>query len=317
MELLAEMTKNETIALLGVIIAAIAGIIVPIILHLIKKKGGNSQRVDVGRINGDDIVIGDKPVVTIDKRRGIDGELVLSKAIEEAEAKGRADEQIEQLKEELAKAVERIKKLQAEGNRPDAEKALKELRESGDMMSLQELLIKDRDKHRDALIQRSREIAAVAYLRGDIDIAIKSVEEILKVLPDDLFALNQMGHIHKLRGQLKEAVDCYKSVLQLGRVVSDEAVQSVALGNLGLIYKTKGDLDKAEDMHKKALEIDKKIGRLEGQAIRCANLGSVYEQRRDIGKAREYWEKALGLYKRIGMLHMVEKIEKWISELED
>ena len=124
----------------------------PIILHLIKKKGEHSQRVDVGRINGDGTAIGENPVVTIDKRRGIDGEIVLSKAFELAEYKGRADEQIEQLKEELEKAIERIKKLEAEGNRPDAEKALEELRESGDMMRLQELLIKDRDKPRDALI---------------------------------------------------------------------------------------------------------------------------------------------------------------------
>jgi len=73
MEMLAEMTKNEIIALWGVIVAAIAGIIVPIILHLIKKKGGHSQRVDVGRINGDGTSIGDNPIVTIDKRQGLDG----------------------------------------------------------------------------------------------------------------------------------------------------------------------------------------------------------------------------------------------------
>jgi len=38
MELLAELTKNETIALCGVIVAAITGIIVPIVLHLKKKR---------------------------------------------------------------------------------------------------------------------------------------------------------------------------------------------------------------------------------------------------------------------------------------
>ena len=99
MELIAELTKNETIALWSVIVAAIAGIIVPIILHLLKKKEGHSQRVDVGRINGDGTSIGYKPVVTIDKRQGLDEELVLSKVVEEAEAKGRADEQIAQLKD--------------------------------------------------------------------------------------------------------------------------------------------------------------------------------------------------------------------------
>jgi len=253
----------------------------------------------------------------------------------------------------LAKSVERIEKLKAEGNRPDAEKALEELRESGDMMRLQELLIKDRDKHRDALIQRNREIAAVAFLRGDINIATEAVNEILKELPDDMFALNQMGHIHHLRGQLNEAEDCYRRLLQLGRERGNQEVQAWGLGNLGIIYgtrieldkaekmfnkvlkieeklgrldsiaraygnlgviyKTKGDLDKAKDMHKKSLEINKKLGCLEGMAAEYANLGLIYEQRGDNDKARQYWEQAVGFYKQIGMPHMVEKVEEWIE----
>lgn len=81
MELLAELTKTETIALWGVIIAAITGIIVPVVLHIIKRKEEHSQHVDVGRINGGGTAIGDNPVVTIDKRQGVDAELILSKAM--------------------------------------------------------------------------------------------------------------------------------------------------------------------------------------------------------------------------------------------
>ena len=282
-----------------------------------KKSRGDSKHVDVRRINGDGTAIGDKPIVTIDKRQGIDGEIVLSKAIEEAEAKGRADEQIEQLKDELAKAIERIKKLEAEGNRPDAEKALKELRESGDMRRLQELLIQDREEHRDALIQRNREIAAVAYLRGDIDISTEAVEEILKVMPDDLFALNQMGHIHKLRGELKEAENDYKRVLEIGQDTNNEVAQAIAMGNLGIIYNKRGELDKAEEMHKKALEIDEKLGSKKGMASDYGNLGVIYGKRGDIGKAKEYWEKALELFKKIGMPREVEKVEGWIESIEN
>jgi len=224
---------------------------------------------------------------------------VVSRAIELAEAKGRAEEQIEQLKTELAKAVERIKKLQAEGNRPDAEKALEELRESGDMMRLQELLIQDRDEHRDALIQRNREIAAVAYLRGDIDIAIEAIDEILKELPEDLFALNQMGHIHKLRGKLKDAEDCYRRVLELGSDRNYEGVQAVALCNLGLIYKTRGDLDKADEMHRKSLEIEKKLGRPEGIARQYGNLGSIYLTRGELDKAERAFLKILKIHEEL------------------
>jgi len=302
MELLTELSKNQTIALWGVIIAAITGIIVPIILHILKKKGEHIQHVDVGRINGDGTAIGDNPIVTIDKRQGIDGELVLLKVMEVAEAKGRADEQIEQLKDDLEKAIERIKILEAKGSQPDAEKALEELRKSGDMRRLQNLLIKDRDVNRDALIQRNREIAAVAYLRGDIDIASEAVDEILKVLPDDIFALNQRGHIHRLRGQLKEAEYCYRRLLQLGSELSDEEVQAAALGNLGLIYSTRGELDKAEKMILKSLEKAERIGWLELIASQYGHLGAINQTRGVLDKAEEMHQKSLEIHEQLGHL---------------
>ena len=302
MELLAELSSGETIALWTLIVAAVAGIVVPVVLHFLKRKEEHGQRVDVGRINGDGSAIGDKPVVNIDKRQGVDGELVLSKAIEAAEAKGRAEEQIEQLKDQLANAVERMRKLEAAGNRPDAEKALEELRESGEMSRLQELLIKDRDEHRDALIQRNREIAAVSYLRGDIDIAEEAVDEILRVLPVDLFALNRRGHICRLRGKLYEAERAYLRIQELAIEASSEEWQAVALGNLGLIYQTRGDLDKAEQMHKKALEINEKLERLDGIARQYGGLGLIYRTRGDLDKAEQMHSKSLEIHEKLGGL---------------
>jgi len=83
MELVAELTNTETIALWGVIVAAITGIIVPVVLLLLKKsKEEHSQHMEVVRINGDGTTIGDNPVVTIDKRQGVDAEFILSKAME-------------------------------------------------------------------------------------------------------------------------------------------------------------------------------------------------------------------------------------------
>jgi len=199
-------------------------------------------------------------------------------------------------------AVERIKKLEVEGNRPDAEKVLEELSKSGDMMRFQELLIKDRDENRDALIQRNREIAAVAYLRGDINIAKETIDEILQGMPDDIFALNQRGHIHKLQGHLKEAEDCYGRVLQLGCDASDnKSVQAVALGNLGLIYKMRGDLDKAEEMYLKSLDINEKLDRLEGMASSYGNLGNVYRRRGELDKAEQMYLKSLEIKERLGL----------------
>ena len=280
--------------------------------------------------------------------------VIEKRTVPDEELKGAYGE-IGKLKEQLARAMRRVAELERQGVK-DAKGIIEELRKSGNVERLLEVLEKDRDIHKNQWIERNREIAVVAYLRGDIDIAIEAVDEILKELPDDLFALNLRGHIHKLNGQYKKAEDCYRHALKVGRNVGDEAVQAVALdnlgviyrergeldkaedmhlksleiakklglqelmacayGNLGLIYKTRGELDKAENMHNKSLGINKKLGRLENMAIDYANLGSVYKQRGDIKKTKEYWEKALEIFKKIGMPHMVEKVEGWIRGIE-
>ena len=125
-----------------------------------------------------------------------------------------AYEEMGKLKEQLTKAVERAMELEQRGDIPEAEGVIEELRKGGDVSRLLEVLEKDRDVHKNQLIERNREIAVVAYLRGDIDKAAEAVEEILKIKPDDLFGLNQKGHIHRIKGELKESEDCYQRVLE-------------------------------------------------------------------------------------------------------
>lgn len=223
-----------------------------------------------------------------------------------------AHEEIGNLKDELTKAMRRVVKLESQGVK-EAKGVIEELRKSGDMARLLEVLEKDRDVHRDQLIERNREIAAVAYLLGDIDTAAATIDEILKLKPDDMVGLNQKGRVHALRGELGQAEEAYRRVLGIGRAKQEEQWQSIAYGNLGLIHQTRGELDKAEEMFRDGLKIDEKLGRLEGMANSYSNLGVIYEERGDIERAREYWEKALGLYKRIGMPHRMEKVEEWIE----
>jgi tetratricopeptide (TPR) repeat protein len=227
---------------------------------------------------------------------------VVLRTIELAEAKGRAEEQIERLKDDLAKAIERIKKLKAEGNQPDAERVLEELDVSGDMKHLQELLVKEKNEHRDTLIQRNREIAAVAYLRGDTDIALEVVTEILGELPDDLFALNQRGRIHGMLGNLEKAESDYQRVLELASETGDDPALATALGNLGLIHQARDELDEAEGMHLKSLEIAEKLGLQQIVASQCGNLGLVYIGKNKLDEAKEMHLRSLEINKKIGRL---------------
>ena len=199
----------------------------------------------------------------------------------------------DQLKAELTKALERTNNLAVKGNRTDAEKALQELRERGDLSSLQQMLIKERNNNRDMLVERNREIATVAYIRGDIEIASSAAQEILQLDPNDPTALRQMGHIYRLQGNLDEAEKKFLRLKEISIESNNEQWQSVALGSLGLIYQTRGDPNKAEQMHKKSLEIDKKLGWLEGMASQYSNLGMIYYMRGDLYKAEELHKKSL------------------------
>lgn len=288
------LTRNQKILVVTLVVLVISGVVVPFLVRLIPQRTA-IDRQEIKKIVEE--VIGDY----LERQEGI---------AEESHAESR------QLKNELMRALERTIHLAVDEKRRDAAKAFDEVREKHDLRELQELLIKEKDKYRDANVPRNREISAVAYLRGDIDVAEVAIDEILGLEPNDLDALNRKGHINRLRGRLKEAEDCYRRMLQLGSDVNDEAVKAVALGNLGLIYKTKGDLAKAEDMLNKSLEINKKLGRLEGMANQYGNLGLIYKQRGDIVKAKEYWEKALGLFKRIGIPHKVERLEGWIEGID-
>ncbi len=145
-----------------------------------------------------------------------------------------------------------------------------------------------------------RKIATAAYLRGEIETAEAAVNEILSEDPDDLFALNQMGHIHSLRGKLDLAEKAYLRVLELATEVGDSESEAAAYGNLGLVYRKRGELDKAEEMHGKSLEIEEELGNKRGMAANYGNLGLIYQTRGELDKAEVMHSKSLEIEKQLG-----------------
>ena len=131
----------------AVIVAAIPALVAIVGLFLRKEKGAVA-------VDGDGTVVGNNATVLVDKRQGIDSEFLYSQNLQLAEAKGGLEIELEQAREERDKAISRVEEIEAQGNRPDAKKVLRELRGTGDMTALQILLIEERDKHRDLLIQR-------------------------------------------------------------------------------------------------------------------------------------------------------------------
>ncbi|MFA5783776.1 MAG: tetratricopeptide repeat protein, partial [Phycisphaerae bacterium] len=292
-------TRNQKILLAALVVTAF-GTIVGLIINKQSIKSTNIQR--------DTFSASDNAQVSVKNTHGLEPNQLFHEYALAHQTIGQQKYQIDQLtfenreiKEQYDKTVKRIEELEIKGNN-DAAEALKQLRQTGNTEKLLALLIKERNRNQNAFIELNREIAAVAFLRGDIAIANYAVDQILKLDPNDLFALNQQGRIHRLKGQLNDAEESYQRVFEIAEKEDHFQAQAAALGNLGIVYQTRGALDKAEEMFKKALEIDEQMGNKEGMAADYGNLGIVYRTRGKLDNAEEMHKKALDIFIQIGSL---------------
>ena len=212
--------------------------------------------------------------------------------------------QLSEKDELIARLKDGLDRVRAEAAKGDAAAStvLDELRKSGDTEKLQHLLNAERNQHKEEFIERSLEVAAIAFLRGDIPTTRTCLDEVLRLTPHDVRALNQLGHLERLLGNLDAAEQAYQHVLAAGKKGGDQMLQAVAYGNLGNVYATRGALDEAEAMYKKSLAIEEKLGRLEGMASDYGNLGVVYKKRGALDHAEEMYKKSLAINEKLGAL---------------
>lgn len=221
----------------------------------------------------------------------------------------------------LRKAVERVDAQAKQGNEI-AQAAIEQAKQTGDPQLIQDVLVNQANdlsahitEQSDEYVELAREIAAIAYLRGDIPAAEKWLGRILKNDPNDRDAINRMGRIHLLRGNFNAAIAACERIINLSQ--DDPVGQAGAYGNLGAIYQTRGDLEQAKDYLLKSLEINKQLDRLEGQAIQYSNLGVIYGKRNEQQRAEDVLQEALkifqdldkrqgqaGVYGNLGLIHL-------------
>jgi tetratricopeptide (TPR) repeat protein len=117
---------------------------------------------------------------------------------------------------------------------------------------------------------------------------------------ENIAAIEFIGQLELIFGNLTAAEDAFRQVLDLGRTQEDQRAIAVGYGSLGVISMARGDWEAAGDYFTQALALDEELGRKAGMAMQNGNLGVVAVKRDDFDAAVDYFNQALARYEELG-----------------
>jgi tetratricopeptide (TPR) repeat protein len=111
--------------------------------------------------------------------------------------------------------------------------------------------------------------------------AVREYEEVLRLDPGHVNALNNLGLVYSILGEKDRAVELFNQVLKIDQKNVKARI------NLGNVFLSTKDLVEAEKIYRSAISLD------ESDISPRLNLGVVYYEKGDFNKAREEWQKLL------------------------
>ncbi len=151
---------------------------------------------------------------------------------------------------------------------------------------------------------------------GDPQASLAAYRRAHALDPENIAAIEFIGQLELIFGNLKAAEHALRQVLDLGRTQEDQRAIAVGYANLGVIAMARGDWEVAVDYFTQALALDEELGRKEGMAQIYANLGAVAFKRGDLLEARQFWVQARGLFAEMGVQPKVALIDESLADLE-
>ena len=135
---------------------------------------------------------------------------------------------------------------------------------------------------------------------GDPQASLAAYRRAHALDPENIAAIEFIGQLELIFGNLKAAEDALRQVLDLGQTQEDQRAIAVGYANLGVIAMARGDWEVAVDYFTQALALDEELGRKEGMAMQNGNLGVVAAARDDFDAAVDYFNQALARYEELG-----------------
>ena len=113
-------------------------------------------------------------------------------------------------------------------------------------------------------------------------------------------ALNNIGYVYNVQGQIEKGLDYYHKSLKIQEEIGDKKGMAISLNNIGVVYKNQGQIENCLDYYHKSLKIKEEIGDKQGIATSLNNIGVVYKNQGQIENCLDYYHKSLKVYEEMG-----------------
>ncbi len=137
---------------------------------------------------------------------------------------------------------------------------------------------------------------------GALELAMKEYAEALDLFERSeqpsaaIIALNNMGALMQLRGEVERAAGLYRDALARAEAIGDEEREALSCGNLGALHLDGGDLVRAEILVSRALDLYTRGDIAGGRANQLGNLGLIACARGQMDEARARMSEATGAF---------------------
>ena len=136
-------------------------------------------------------------------------------------------------------------------------------------------------KNENLNIQETFRLALKKHINKKFNEAKILYNQILEIKPNHTNALNNLGELYRVTGELQKAKDCYEKAIKFNPNLAS------AYNNLGLIYLKNKDNFKAKDLFNTAIELDPNL------ANANYNLGIIYKELGYYEKAKSFYNKVI------------------------
>ena len=110
----------------------------------------------------------------------------------------------------------------------------------------------------------------------------------------------KLGHAYRNSGNLKEALECYKSCLEIAKEEGNKEHEVNACCEIGNTYHSLGDLETALDYHNQSLVGARSLENKPCEARVCFNLGNDYRDMGNFEHAVKYYKQSQSIAQEIG-----------------